>query len=35
MFALSLERSWKAPGRLQLLAENGQVLARERGRAAT
>ncbi|MFK3739602.1 hypothetical protein [Massilia sp. TN1-12] len=31
MFVLSLERSWRAPGRLQLLAENGQVLAQAQG----
>jgi hypothetical protein len=31
IFALTLERSWKAPGRLQLLAENGEVLAETRG----
>lgn len=31
MFTLSLRRSWTAPGRLQLLAENGQVLAEARG----
>jgi hypothetical protein len=31
MFALTLERSWKAPGRLQLLAENGEVLAEAKG----
>jgi hypothetical protein len=31
MFTLSLERSWKAPGRLQLLAENGEVLAESKG----
>jgi hypothetical protein len=31
MFTLSLRRSWQAPGRLQLLAENGQVLAEAKG----
>lgn len=31
MFVLGLERSWQAPGRLQLLAENGQVLAEAKG----
>jgi hypothetical protein len=31
MFTLTLERSWKAPGRLQLLAENGEVLAESKG----
>jgi hypothetical protein len=31
MFTLELQRSWKAPGRLQLLAENDQVLAEARG----
>jgi hypothetical protein len=31
MFTLELQRTWKAPGRLQLLAENGQVLAEARG----
>lgn len=31
MFTLVLERSWRAPGRLQLLAENGQVLAQAEG----
>lgn len=31
MFVLALERSWQAPGRLQLLAENGQVLAEAKG----
>lgn len=31
MFTLVLERSWRAPGRLQLLAENGQVLADAKG----
>jgi hypothetical protein len=31
MFTLALERSWRAPGRLQLLAENGQVLAEAKG----
>ncbi|WP_296942895.1 hypothetical protein [uncultured Massilia sp.] len=34
MFALRLERSWRAPGRLQLLAENGQVLAEAKGEGA-
>jgi hypothetical protein len=29
IFTLTLERSWKGPGRLQLLAENGEVLAEE------
>ncbi|WP_036172157.1 hypothetical protein [Massilia sp. 9096] len=31
IFALTAHRSWKAPGRLQLLAENGQVLAEAKG----
>ena len=31
MFSLSLQRSWKETGRLQLLAENGEVLAEARG----
>jgi hypothetical protein len=31
MFTLAVERSWTAPGRLQLLAENGQVLAEAKG----
>jgi hypothetical protein len=31
MFNLTLDRSWKAPGRLQLLAENGEVLAESKG----
>lgn len=31
IFALTVHRSWKAPGRLQLLAENGQVLAEAKG----
>lgn len=31
MFTLTLRRSWQAPGRLQLLAENGQVLAEAKG----
>jgi len=31
MFSLSLRRSWQAPGQLQLLAENGQVLAEAKG----
>lgn len=31
MFTLRLSRSWSAPGRLQLLAENGQVLAEAKG----
>jgi len=31
MFSLSLQRSWKEAGRLQLLAENGEVLAEARG----
>jgi hypothetical protein len=31
MFTLALDRSWRAPGRLQLLAENGQVLAEAKG----
>jgi hypothetical protein len=33
VFTLSVQRSWKAPGRLQLLAENGQVLAEAKGEA--
>jgi hypothetical protein len=31
MFTLTLQRSWKEAGRLQLLAENGEVLAEARG----
>jgi hypothetical protein len=31
LFTLKLERSWRAPGRLQLLAENGEVLAEGKG----
>jgi hypothetical protein len=31
LFTLALTRSWQAPGRLQLLDENGQVLAEARG----
>lgn len=31
MFTLRLARSWQAPGKLQLLAENGQVLAEDNG----
>lgn len=31
IFTLKLERSWQAPGRLQLLAENGEVLAESKG----
>lgn len=31
VFALTVRRSWKGPGRLQLLAENGQVLAEAKG----
>lgn len=31
MFTLAVHRSWTAPGRLQLLAENGQVLADAKG----
>ena len=31
VFALTVHRSWSAPGRLQLLAENGQVLAEAKG----
>jgi hypothetical protein len=31
IFTLTLERSWKGAGRLQLLAENGEVLAENRG----
>lgn len=31
IFTLSVNRSWHAPGRLQLLAENGQVLAEAKG----
>jgi hypothetical protein len=31
MFTLAVQRSWTAPGRLQLLAENGQVLAEAKG----
>jgi hypothetical protein len=31
LFTLTLERSWQGPGRLQLLAENGEVLAESKG----
>jgi hypothetical protein len=31
LFTLTLERSWTAPGKLQLLAENGEVLAESKG----
>jgi hypothetical protein len=31
MFTLAVHRSWSAPGRLQLLAENGQQLAEAKG----
>ncbi|SDF68122.1 hypothetical protein SAMN05428966_11928 [Massilia sp. PDC64] len=31
VFTLVVHRSWSAPGRLQLLAENGQVLAEAKG----
>jgi len=31
IFTLRLERSWQGPGRLQLLAENGEVLAENKG----
>ena len=31
VFTLRVHRSWSAPGRLQLLAENGQVLAEAKG----
>jgi hypothetical protein len=31
LFTLTLERSWKAPGKLQLLAENGELLAESKG----
>jgi len=31
MFSLRLQRSWKEAGRLQLLAENGEVLAEAKG----
>jgi hypothetical protein len=31
MFTVTVERSWKGPGRLQLLAENGEVLAESKG----
>lgn len=31
LFTLTLHRSWQAPGRLQLLAENGQLLAEAKG----
>jgi hypothetical protein len=34
IFTLELERSWQAPGRLQLLAENGEVLAESKGAGA-
>jgi hypothetical protein len=34
IFSLTLERSWKAPGKLQLLAENGEVLAESKGDGA-
>ncbi|MGJ7918164.1 hypothetical protein ACI48D_22175 [Massilia sp. LXY-6] len=31
IFTLTLDRSWQAPGRLQLLAENDEVLAESKG----
>jgi hypothetical protein len=31
VFTLAVHRSWSAPGRLQLLAENGQILAEAKG----
>jgi len=31
LFTLSVQRSWRAPGRLQLLAENDQLLAEAKG----
>lgn len=31
MFTLAVQRTWTGPGRLQLLAENGQVLAEAKG----
>jgi hypothetical protein len=31
IFTLTLDRSWRTPGRLQLLAENGEVLAESKG----
>ena len=31
VFTLKVHRSWSAPGRLQLLAENGQILAEAKG----
>jgi hypothetical protein len=31
VFTLRVHRSWSAPGRLQLLAENGQILAEAKG----
>jgi hypothetical protein len=31
LFTLTIDRSWKGPGRLQLLAENGEVLAESKG----
>jgi hypothetical protein len=31
VFTLAVRRSWSAPGRLQLLAENGQILAEAKG----
>jgi hypothetical protein len=34
IFTLRLERSWRAPGRLQLLAENGEVLAESKGKGS-
>ena len=34
MLALTVRRSWSAPGRLQLLAENGQLLAEAKGEGA-
>jgi hypothetical protein len=31
MFTLTLQRSWQAPGKLQLLAENGRILSEAKG----
>jgi hypothetical protein len=34
IFTLALARSWRGPGRLQLLAENGELLAESKGEGA-
>jgi hypothetical protein len=34
IFTLALARSWREPGRLQLLAENGELLAESKGEGA-